>query len=59
MWDVKWSKGNKKDIEKISFTLTMWDVKDRYVKDTYISVSKFYLNYVGCKGIFLITKYSI
>ena len=34
-----------------SFTLTMWDVKDDERTTDICRDRKFYLNYVGCKGV--------
>ena len=50
MWDVKFHENQHKLFLYLRFTLTMWDVKS---DDIYISFDfqRFYLNYVGCKGI--------
>jgi len=36
--------------QKYGFTLTMWDVKLREMRETLSQSRRFYLNYVGCKG---------
>ena len=51
MWDVKSISGVLLASTGKRFTLTMWDVKPHRTHSLYHS-SLFYLNYVGCKGIF-------
>ena len=49
MWDVKSLRFMKRScVAPISFTLTMWDVKENLCKICF-ELGSFYLNYVGCK----------
>jgi len=52
MWDVKNEFSILLDLPGNCFTLTMWDVKNKMIKKVLNNDTKFYLNYVGCKGLF-------
>ena len=49
MWDVKRFINCLNICFHLSFTLTMWDVKDRTKVEELYDIYAFYLNYVGCK----------
>ena len=48
MWDVKNETKTQDGRNVLSFTLTMWDVKE-YALIWSDNFKRFYLNYVGCK----------